>query len=154
MSFQLCVHRLNPNACLACYHQQRQAPPPPPKVTRWGDPQAVVAPPLLQRNVDRALMGHMGTHLGNEPVRGEQAVTPSADTSGKIGISSAGAAQAMPKPREQAKGDPGAVLLKEPHHESSPEPEGDQLWNPAPQRARADIIDRLPQHPDALRTRR
>jgi hypothetical protein len=153
MTFQLCPHRQNPKACLQCYHQQRQVPPPQ-RVTRWGEPQAVVAPPLLQRNVDRALVGHMGTHVGNEPARGPQAVEPSSDTSGKIGISSAGAAQAMPKPKEQAKPDPNAAPLREAHHESSPEPEGEQLWSPAPQRVRTDLIDRMPQHPDAVRARR
>jgi hypothetical protein len=154
MTFQLCPHKLNPVACLQCFHQKRQAPQPAPRVTRWGDPQAVIAPPLLQRNVDRALMGHMGTHVGNAAPQGEQDVTPSASTSGQIGVSMAGPSLATPKPKEQPKPDPNAQPMREAHHEASPEPEGDQLWNPAPQRVRADIIDRLPQHPDAVRVRR
>lgn len=169
MSNQLCPHKLNPVACIACYHARASAPPAPrpgeQQYTAAGE-KAFQAPPQVQRGVDRALRGFVAQMPGEgalgadgKPVpRGEQAVVPKPETSGKVAVvdgketSVQQKQHAAPVPPDQQR------PLQPEFHAPRPEPghEYDEsgqekLWEPSKKQGAREmhLIDKLPRHPEA-----
>jgi hypothetical protein len=129
----LCEHRQNPAACLSCFHNRGRAPRQAAARPAVAGGRAIVAPPEIQKVIDRGFQNNMGVQVGAvPPPQGPQATVPGAP----------------PPPRPQAAQDQGAPM---------PEPfryEGQQwVTNPVtgvdePPKRRS-LIDSAPRHPEA-----
>lgn len=166
---QLCPHRQNPRACLACYHQRASQPVIPqhvpqgqaPRYTAAGD-LAFDAPPQVQRGVDRALRGFVAVMPDtSQAPQGEPAVVPSEATSGKVSVVDGTGAQVTKK--QVAVPVEGAQPLKQPYAAPRPEPGQDydkrgeeKIWEPdvAQGAKERELIDKLPRHPEVAKTER
>lgn len=139
-----CVHNNHPKACLQCFHapKPRAAAPPPRPV--MGGQVPPVAPPHIQRAIDRQLKGVEGERVIVEVPKGEQEFNPVPRQSRPVQQAQSGVAQGgTPKPAWRAE-------EQQPWQTVEIKGVGEVQVPPR----RSSLIDSQPQHPHLGQTTR